>query len=230
MSRILPNPAVILRVALAAAATSLVASTLAAQAALGTPFIGANNLSFRASELTKSGGAETTTVFGVHYGHRFSGSGPTSIAMLLRGSARAFDDVQAGVLDVGANVAVSREIRSVRGLSLAASTGLGVMAWGNDANRTGRLHVTIPANAGVSYDLRVRGATLSPFVMGSVSRYDIRTSLDDARDSVDDGWDTTYTTGMSLRFRDIVLTTSSMHGEYGMPKRSRWGFSAGVSF
>jgi hypothetical protein len=214
-----------------AALSGLLASNLSAQTALGTPFIGSNTISFYSSELTRSGGSETTTMFGVSYGHRFGRDGAaTRRTMMLRASARAFDEVKAGVLDVAANVGITRDVHTVPGLSLAASTGLEMMAWGDDAAQTGRLHVTIPASAGVSYDLRIRRATISPFAVGSVSRYDLRTSRNDVRESTDRGWDASYTTGASLRLKEAVLTTSRIIGEHGMPKRSRWAFSAGVSF
>ncbi|HEY7234804.1 MAG TPA: hypothetical protein VH539_11685 [Gemmatimonadaceae bacterium] len=213
------------------AATMLDASTLSAQAALGAPFIGSNNLSFYSSELTRSGNEETTSMYGLLYGHRFGSTGDsTRLTMMLRGSARAFDDVKAGILDVATTVGVSHDVSAVRGLSVAASTGLGMMAWGDDIAHTGRLRVTIPANAGASYDLHVRSATISPFAMGTVARYDWRTSVNDVRDSVRDGWDAYYTTGVSLRLKDVVVTSSRIIGEYGMPNRSRWAFAAGLSF
>lgn len=214
-----------------ASASGLLAPALAAQAALGTPFVRSNNLSFYSSELTRSGGTETTTMFGVLYGHRFGRSGDaTRMTMVLRGSARPFDDVQAGVLDVAATIGASHDVRGLPGLSVGASSGATMMAWGDDAARTGRLHLTIPLNAGLGYDLRIRRATVSPFVMGTVARYDLRTSFDDVQQSVDQGWDAHYTAGASLRLQEIVLTTSRIVGEYGMPHRSRWTVSAGLSF
>lgn len=213
------------------ATIGLGAVTVPAQAALGTPFIHSNTLTIRAAQLSRSGGPETTTMFGIEYGRRFGqGDTATRKTLVLRGSARAFDEVEAGVLDISATVGISRQLSRVRGLSVAASTGLGMKAWGDDIANTGRVYLTIPANAGASYDLRVRGATISPFVMGTVSRYDLRTSVDDVRESVDQGWDAHYTTGASLRLKKIVMTSSRVSGEYGMPDRSRWMFSAGVSF
>lgn len=225
MSRINAIPAAV------TAATILFASTVSAQAALGTAFIRSNNLSFYTSELTRTGGEQTTNMFGIVYGHRFGGSGDlTRPTLVIRGSGRAFDDVQSGILDVAATVGISRDIAALPGLSLAASTGLGMMAWGDNIARTGRLHVTIPANAGVSYDVRVRGATISPFATGTVTRYDLRTAVNDVQESVRGGWDGLYTTGVSLRLKEVVVTSSRIVGEYGMPNRSRWAFSAGVSF
>lgn len=221
----------LIRAAAVAAALSLVASRLSAQAALGSPFIRDNTLSFRASELTRTGAAEMTTTFGGVYGHRFGQAGAaTRVIMQIRASARPFDDVQAAVLDAGATVGISRQVTAVSGLQMAASAGLGMMGWADDVAKTGRLLVTIPVNAGLSYDLHVKGATISPFAMGTAGRYDLRTSLDDVRQSLDRGWDASYTTGVSLRLQEVVLTSARIVGEYGMPNRSRWTFSAGVSF
>lgn len=217
--------------AFAAGSALLLTSSLGAQTALGTPFIGNNILSFQTGALTRRGGEEMTTLFGVVAGHRFgSPDADMRVSLVVRGAARAFDREESGVLDVGATVGVSRDIDAVHGLSVAASTGVGLMAWGDDAAKRGRAHVTIPVNAGVSYDLRVRSATLTPFAMGTVSRYDLRTSVNDERESLADGWDTSYTTGVSLRLKEVVLTSSRIVGEHGMPNRSRWHFSAGISY
>ncbi|MFN8581375.1 MAG: hypothetical protein U0163_10415 [Gemmatimonadaceae bacterium] len=206
-------------------------NSASAQAALGTPFIAKNNLSFQSSQLTRSGGDETTTMFGVVYGHRFGAAdAPSNVTMVLRGSARPLDQMDSGVLDLSANVGITRTVASMPKLSLAASTGVGLMAWSDDAAKTGRVNVTVPVNAGVSYDLRVRSATITPFAMGSVARYRLRTALNDVVQTTDNGWDAYYTTGASLRLREVVLTSSRIAGEYGMPARSRWAFSAGISF
>ena len=207
------------------------AGQLGAQTALGTPFIKANNLSFYTSDLTRSGGPEMTRTFGLVYGHEFGRAEDAQhLTMVVRGAARAFDDVQAGVLDLGATIGVSHQVTALPGLSVAASTGLGLMAWGDDSLNTGRLHLTIPANVGASYDIRVRGATFSPFVSGTVNRYDLRTSVDDERDTVRNGWDANYAMGASLRLKEVVVTSSRIIGEYGMPNHSRWALSAGLSF
>ncbi|HEX9563257.1 MAG TPA: hypothetical protein VF981_04770 [Gemmatimonadaceae bacterium] len=216
-------------------AASLVAGVVptaaTAQDALGVPFIGSNNLSFYTAQLTRDGGAETTTLLGMIYAHRFgAANNPTRMSLQLRGSARPFEDVSAGILDVATRVSVSHDVRAVRGLSVAGSLGAGVTAWGDDRANTGRLHVSLPASGGVSYDIRLGGVTISPFASASIARYDLRTYLDEERQSMDRGWDASYTTGTSLRVRDIVVTTSRIAGEQGMPDRSRWAFTAGISF
>jgi len=236
MSRYMPNHSglFIARSLTALVALTIVApatNSLSAQAALGTPFIAKNNLSFHSSQLTRSGGSETTTMFGVVYGHRFGAADAQSnITMVVRGSARPLDQIDSGVLDVAANVGITRSVAALPKLSLAASTGVGLMAWSDGAANTGRLNVTVPVNAGLSYDFHVRTATISPFAMGSVARYNLRTSLNDVVQTTDKGWDAHYTTGASLRLREVVLTSSRIVGEYGMPAKSRWAFSAGISF
>ena len=82
--------------------SGLLSSTVSAQQALGTPFIGANNLSFQSAELTRSGGAETTTMFGVLYGRRFGAtSSPARLTMELRASARSLENGATAAVDAG---------------------------------------------------------------------------------------------------------------------------------
>lgn len=207
------------------------AKTALAQDALGTPFIGRNLFSFHSAQNTRSGGAEQTTTFGALYGHRF---GPTEsmtrLNLVVRASARPLDGVDSGVLDLAATVGLSRAFETAPKLSIAASTGVGLMAWSDDAARTGRAQLSVPVNAGASYAFKVGGATLAPFAMGTVSRFDLRNAVNDVQVSRDTGWDTFYATGASLRLREVVFSTSRIDGERGMPTRSRWTFSAGVSF
>jgi len=205
--------------------------TANAQAALGTPFIGRTLLSFHSAQNTRSGGPETTTTFGVVYGHRFGQQeAPSNVNLMVRASARPLEGVDSGVLDFSATIGMSRTFEDVPHLSVAASTGVGMMAWSDDAAKTGRAHLSIPANAGLAYALRIRSATFAPFAMGSLARYDLRTSLNDERVSRETGWDTYVTTGASLRLREVVLTSSRISGEHGMPYSSRWTFAAGISF
>lgn len=209
----------------------LSASRIEAQAALGTPFVGPNNLSYQMAELSRSGGADLTRVYGLSYGRRFgAANNPTQYSMLLSGSARPFDDDAAGVADFAARIAASHAIGAVPGLSVAASAGGELMAWGDDAAQTGRMMLTIPVTAGVSYDVRIAGATLSPFATASIARQELRTYLDDVRQSRDAEWDARYSSGVSLRVSNVVLTSTRIVGETGMPNRSRWSFSAGISY
>jgi len=226
------NAVVRTRAAVAAVAISgLLATGLQAQAALGTVFIGKHTLTFQSSELTRAAGAELTTLFGVAYGRRYGqATDATRMTMVLRGTARPFEASNAGVFDGSAALGVNHDVRIVPGLSVAASAGAGAMAWGDDEARTGRLRLTFPVNAGAAYDIRVGRATIAPFAMATLARYDMRNYLDDVRTSSHKGWDGAYTIGTSLRLSEVVLTSSRIVGEYGMPNRSRWAFSAGISF
>jgi hypothetical protein len=209
----------------------LTATTLPAQTAIGTPFVGRNNLSYQMAELSRSGGTDLTRVYGLSYGRRFGQAGnPTQYAMVLSGSARPFDDVDGGVADFAGRVAISHDVAAIPGFSVAASAGAEVMAWGDDIAKTGRMLVTVPMTAGISYDLRVAGATLSPFATASIARHELRTYLDDVRQSREAGWDARYSSGVSLRVNHIVLTSTRIVGETGMPNKSRWSFSAGISY
>jgi len=210
---------------------TLLGAPLAAQTALGTPFIGANNLSFSSSQLTRTGGPEITTLFGASYARQFgSPDQATHTTLAVRVVARPFDEVKSGVVDMSVTFGMSYDVPELSGLSVAASAGIGMMAWGDDVANTGRSYRTVPASAGVSYDLHLKRLTISPFAMASLGRYDLRTYVDDVRQSSVTGWDTNYRLGASVRLKELVLTTARIIGEEGMPTRSRWAFSAGISF
>lgn len=211
--------------------STLLGGTVHAQSALGTPFIGRNHLSFYSGELTRSGGPELTRVPGIVYGRRFGDlTQAEGVSMVLRASGRPLGDATSGVLDLAATVGTSRAVPMVPGLTAAVSIGAGVMAWGDDSAKTGRLHVSVPVSTGLSYAVRIKGATVSPFGTASVARYDLRTSLDDVRQSTKRGWDGRYTAGVAVHFREVVLTSTRIYSEVGMPNRSRWAFSVGMSY
>ncbi len=219
------------RAAIALLTLTVAAAPARAQDALGTPFIGRNLFSFHTAQNTRSGGPATTQTFGAIYGHRFGAADATSnVHLVVRASARPLEKTDSGVLDLAATFGASQAVAGIPNLSVAASTGVGLMAWSDDAAKTGRVQMQIPANAGLSYAIRIGGATLSPFAMGTLARYDLRTSLDDVQQTREKGWDTYYTSGASLKLHELVLTSSVTSGEHGMPNRSRWAFSAGVSF
>ncbi len=202
-----------------------------AQDALGTPFIGRHLLSFQTAQNTRTGGPATTNTFGLLYGHRFGPrDGQSHVNLVVRTGARPLEGTDSGVLDLAATLGVSQQLPALPGLSVAASTGIGLMAWSDDAAGTGRANFSVPANAGVSYALHLGGATLSPFAMGTVARYDVRNAVNDERVSREVGWDSYYATGATLRLREVAFATSRIVGERGMPQRSRWTFSAGISF
>lgn len=219
------------RAAIALLTLTVAAAPASAQAALGTPFIGRNLFSFHTAQNSRSGGAATTQTFGAIYGHRFGALDATSnVHLVVRFSARPLEGKDTGVLDMAATVGGAQEVPGIPNLSVAASVGAGLMAWADDAAKTGRAQLQIPVNSGVSYAIKLGSATLSPFAMGTLARYDLRTSLDDVQQTRERGWDTYYTSGASLKLREVVLTSSVTSGEHGMPNRSRWAFSAGVSF
>lgn len=217
--------------AIATTLTVLASAPALAQDALGTPFIGNHLLSFHTAQNARLGEPATVNTFGVLYGQRFRASGAGSnVNVVLRASARPLEGVDTGVLDFAATVGVSQQVSALPGLSLAASTGVGLMAWNNDATKEARANFSVPANAGVSYALRIGGATLSPFAMGTLARYDERNALNDERISREVGWDGSYATGATLRLREVAISSSRIAGERGMPHRSRWAFAAGISF
>lgn len=219
------------RTAIALVALAIAAVPASAQDALGTPFIGRNLFSFHTAQNTRSGGPATTQTFGAIYGHRFGALDAVSnVHLVVRASARPLEGVDSGVLDFAATVGASQDVAGIPNLSFAASTGVGLMAWSDDAARTGRVNMQIPVNTGLSYALKIGSATFSPFAMGTLARYDLRTSLDDVQLTKERGWDTYYTSGASLKLREVVLTSSVTSGEHGMPNKSRWAFSAGISF
>lgn len=223
--------AAVLSLAAAASLSATAPATLHAQDALGTPFIGNHLISFHTAQNSRLDRPATTNTFGVLYGQRFRASPSGShLNVTVRASARPLEGVDSGILDFAATVGVSRQLPALPALSIAASTGVGLMAWSDDAARTGRANFTVPANAGVSYALHVGGATLSPFAMGTLAHYDLRNAVNDERTSRETGWDSHYATGATLRLREVAFSTSRIAGERGMPNRSRWTFAAGISF
>lgn len=215
----------------AAVAALIAPSTGRAQGALGVPLNGPNNLSFYSAELTRDGGSETTTLFGLMYARRLGAPDQAMRwSLQFRGAVRPSEDEQKGIADLAAAIAVSHDLAAVPGLSVAASVGGTVQAWAEDGENTGRARVMAPASAGISYDLRLGKVTLSPFTMATIARYDLRSYENDVKVSMERGWDAYYQTGATIRLRDVAVTISDISGEVGMPKRSRWALSAGIAF
>lgn len=206
--------------------------TVAAQAPLGVPFIGNNQLSFYSTELTSDGtGAGMSTLYGGRYAHRFGAAdSPTRFSLAVQAAGRQLDAPNDGVLDVSVTAAWTRSMVEVdRRLSATVAAGVGALAWGSVSN-DGVAHASIPATLGIAYDLTVGRATVSPFVAPGIAYYVDRQYVDDARVSSDDGWDARFTAGASLRLQEVVLTMSRIRGEEGLPHSSRWAFAAGISF
>lgn len=215
------------------AAATLIAigtSTADAQQAVGVPFIGDNHLSFYSAEMNRMGSGDAmTAVFGGTYARRFrDADAPFRVTAGVRGSARALDESEAGVIDVAGTVAVTRDVW--RGLSMALASGIGATVWGDDATNDGRIDTNIPLTLGVGYDVRVRSATFTPFVAPSVVYFQTRNYVNDARVSKSDGFDGQVAAGLSMRLKELVLTSSRIHGEHHASQGSRWVVSAGISF
>jgi hypothetical protein len=204
-----------------------------AQASLGMPFIGDSHLSFYSTGLSQDGVVgEMSTLYGGRYAHRFwSDNKAGSLSVSIQAAARGLSDGNDGIGDASITVAWTRRMTEVDdGLTLTAAVGANAVAWGFDEFDTGTAYLSTPFTAGVAYDIHVGAVTLSPFVAPSVAAYDHRTYVDDVRTSKATGWDARVTWGASLALKEVVLTTSGIRGETGMPRDNRWAFSAGISF
>lgn len=228
-----PTFRVPVRALAAAGLLVLAASRASAQAPLGIPYIGDNHLSFYSTELTTDGvGVGTSVLYGGRYGHRFgSAADATRFSLVAQGAFRNLDDPSGGIMDVSLTAAWTRRVDEVDAhLSVTAAAGASALAWGFDEPDAGLAHLSAPLSLGVSYDLGIRGATLSPFVTPGLAYYSDRTYVNNQRVSTSTGWDGRLAMGASLRLKELVLTTSRIRGEEGLPHRSRWTFSAGISF
>jgi hypothetical protein len=217
--------------------TLAAADTAQAQQALGVPFVGRNHLSVSVTELSRDGvGTEQAAVFGGVYGRRFNGDDATlQFSAIVRAAARAFQGTEDGIAEAGLTLAASHRVRAIEGLSLTGAAGVGAVVWGQDGPQPaepdqGRVIARIPLSAGMAYDLRAGRATIAPFVSmtGAYSRErDYANSLRIAEAS---GWRLGHTAGVSVRFRETVVSLSSVSRERGMPNRNRMVFSAGMSW
>jgi hypothetical protein len=209
------------------------AAPLAAQAPLGVPYIGDNHVSFYSTELTTDGvGTGTSALYGGRYGHQFGHAGDaTRFSLLGQVAARDRQDPRGGILDASVTAAWTRHWEGVDDrLSTTAAVGMNALLWGLDEPDTGLARLSLPLTLGVAYDLRVGRATLTPFVAQGIARFNTRSYVNGVRASTREGWDGRFTAGVSLRLRALVLTTSRIRGEQGLPNPSRWAFAVGVSF
>jgi hypothetical protein len=213
------------------------AANVAAQEAIGVPFIGGNHLSFYMTELSKDGVAqERAALFGGVYGHRFGERvGGIESSLVIRLGARARDDLHDGILESGATLALTKAVPSVERLSVTAAAGIGAVAWGQgsfdvDEPNSGRLSLRAPMSAGLAYEIRAGRATIAPFAAFTTAWSSERVYLEDQPTTSDNGWSTGRTMGVSVRFRETVLSLSGVHGERGMPHNGRYVFSAGMSW
>lgn len=217
-------------------AFAVASNTMQAQAAIGVPFVGRNHLSFSVTELSRDGiGTERTAVFGGVYGRRFgSDDAPVQLSMLVRGAARPTNGIEDGVVDGSVVVAGTHKMGSQDQLSITGAVGVGAVAWGQEANADapdrGRMVARAPVSAGVAYDLRLGRAVIAPFVALTGAYTSERTYIDDERTSLTDGWRLGHTAGISVRFKEAVLSLSEINRERGMPNKNRILFSAGMSW
>jgi hypothetical protein len=225
-------------VATAAVALTLIAARDAhSQQALGVPFVGKNHLSFSVTELSRDGvGSEKAAVFGGVYGRRFnSDAAPVQISLIVRAAARALDGTEDGIAQAGLTLAATRRIRTLDGLSITGAAGLNAVVWGQDGPSPaepdhGRVIARIPLTTGLAYDMKVGRARIAPFVSLNGAYWRERDYINSARVAEGTGWRLGHTTGVSVRFRETVLSVSGVNREGGTPTRHRVAFMAGMSW
>jgi hypothetical protein len=209
-------------------------STSEAQQAIGVPFAGRNHLSFSVTELSRDGiGQDRTAVFGGMYGRRLNGDdAPVQYSVVLRSAMRALDLSNSGIVDAGITVAATRRIAG--GLSATGAAGASAIVWGKDHDggnvEHGRIVARVPLSAGLAYDVRLGAVTIAPFftLTGAYSRE--LEYVDGARVDRYTGWRYANASGLSVRFRDVVLTLTEINRERDMPKSDRMLFTAGISW
>lgn len=217
--------------------TLATANTAQAQRALGLPFVGRNQFSVSVTELSRDGvSTEKAAVFGVSYGRRFNGDdAPVQLSMIVRAAARALDATDDGILDAGLTLAASHSVRAIDGLSITGAAGLGAVVWGEKGQNPGevdrgRILSSIPLSAGLAYDVRAGRATIAPFVSltGAYSRN--RAYVNDEEITRATDWRLGHTAGVSVRFREAVVSLSRISRQSGMPDNGRVALSAGMSW
>lgn len=208
-----------------------------AQRSLGIPFVGRNQFSVSVTERSRDGiSTEKEAVFGIAYGRQInSEDAPIQLSVVARAAARGLDDSKAGILDAGVTVAATHNVRAIDGLSLTGAAGVTAMVWGNDGPEygefdRGRIVNSVPLSLGMSYDVRVGSATFAPFVAATEAYSRGRDYVDGEPINKTSSWRLGHSAGMSVRFREAVLSVSNIHRESGMPTRNRVQFSAGMSW
>ena len=217
--------------------TLVTANTAHAQRALGYPFVRRNQFSVSVTEQSRDGiSTEREAVFGVMYGRQFnSENAPVQLSLIVRGAARALDATDAGIFDGGVTVAASHSVRAIEGLSVTGAAGVAAMVWGDvgpqdeDADH-GRIVNSVPLSLGMAYDVRVSSATFAPFITTTHAYSRGRDYVNDEAINKTSTWRLGYSAGVSVRFRETVLSLSNIYRESGMPNRNRVAFSAGMSW
>jgi hypothetical protein len=209
------------------------ATTAQAQAAIGVPFVGRNHLSVSVTDLSRDGiGQDTKKVFGGVYGRRLGGDGGrVQYTAIVRTALRAVESNE-GIVDAGVSLAATHRVMA--GLSITGAAGVSAVVWGQDVNGNqpdrGRVIARMPVSAGAAYDIRLGAVTLAPFFTMTGAYSSERDYVNDERVNLYTGWRYGFSSGMSARFQDVVLTLTDINRERGMPKSDRMLFTAGISW
>lgn len=217
--------------------TLAIADTAQAQQALGLPYVGRNQFSVSVTERSRDGiSTEKEAVFGAAYGRQLNGGdSPVQVSVNVRAAARALDATEGGIFDGGLTVAATHAVRAIDGLSITGAAGLSALVWGNvgphaDGEDRGRILSSVPLSVGVAYDVRVGSATFAPFISGTQSFSTARDYVNDEPINKSSSWRLGHSAGVSVRFRETVLSLSNTCRDGGMPNRNRVAFSAGMSW
>lgn len=207
------------------------AQTAQAQQAIGVPFSGRNLLSFSVTELSRDGfGQDRTAVFGGMYGRQLNAAdSPVQYTVLVRSAMRALNDANDGIVDAGLTLAATRRIAG--GLTVTGAAGASAIVWGHDSDvEHGRIVGKLPISAGLAYDIRLGAVTLAPFftLTGAYSKES--EYVDGDRVGKWTGWRYANASGVSAKFREVVLTFTDINRERGMPNGNRMLFTAGISW
>ena len=209
------------------------AGSVQAQQALGVPLAGRNNLSVSVTELSRDGIVEEkTAVYGGVYARQLNAGNPVQYSVIVRTAVRALEKVsQEGIVDAGVTLAATRRMKA---LSITGAAGTSAVVWGQEASGDqpdrGRIVARVPITGGVAYDIQVGPAIVAPFLSYTAAYSSERDYLNDTRVNTHNGWRSTNSSGVSVRFRDVVLTVSEINRERGMPNRNRTLFTAGMTW
>ncbi len=151
---------------------------------------------------------------------------------IVRTAMRALNESNDGIVDAGFSLAGTRKVGA--GLSISGAAGVSAVVWGqgvtDDQVDRGRLIARTPVSAGASYDSHLGAVTIAPFATMTGSYSSERDYVNDERVNLWTGWRYGYSSGMSVRFQDIVLALTDINREKGMPKSDRMLFTAGFSW
>lgn len=208
-----------------------------AQRALGLPFVGRNQFSVSVTERSRDGvTTEKEAVFGIAIGRQFnSNDAPVQLSVVARAAARALDATEGGIFDGGLTLAATHSVRAIDGLSVTGAAGISAMIWGkvgpnSDQEDQGRILHSVPLSVGMAYDVRVGSATIAPFIAATSAYFRGRDYVNDEPINKTSSWQIGHSAGVSVRFRETVISVSNVNREGGMPTRNRVAFTAGMSW